>query len=518
MRERGAWRQTMWDLFDLTAQRARLSPDRRALVDLTAVGSAAGALTYAGLDDRAARAASLLAALGAEPGDRVAVLCRNRPDFFTLLFACAKLGCLLVPLNWRMPAAELAPVLADCQPRLLFHGAEDRATAQALAGGLAHVDLAHVDVDDDFEDRVAKQPPLPCREVWPADDVWYLLYTSGTTGEPKAVLYTYGMAMANYANLRQGVDLSENDRTLNYLPLFHTAGINLHTLPLLMAGGEVLVQPQFDAGAVLDLIAQGRITTFFGVPAVYRQLALHPRFRSTDLGAVRRWACGGAPLEDALARRFIERGAFVCNGMGMTETGPTLFLNDPAGAAAKVGSIGKPQILCRVRVVDGAGRDVPAGHVGEVWVKGPAVTPGYWRQPAATAAAFSPDGWLRTGDLVRQDEDGYYYPAGRLKEMFISGGENVYPVEVENALLRHPGVLEVAVVAVPDPVWGEVGHAHVRAQPGTDIDSLARHCRGLLAGYKVPRRFVLVEDFPRTAAGKIQKHRLVPPPGLDLAS
>ncbi|MDZ5650212.1 long-chain fatty acid--CoA ligase [Nitrospirillum sp. BR 11828] len=498
----------MWDLFDLTAQRARLSPDRVALVDLTTGDT----LSYAGLDDRAARAAGMLASLGIEPGDRVAVLCRNRPAFFVLLFACAKLGCILVPLNWRMPAAELGRVMADCQPRLLFHGVEDGATAEALP-------VACFNLDDGFDARVGTHRPLAAREVWPADDIWYLLYTSGTTGEPKAVLYTYGMAMANYVNLRQGVDLSESDRTLNYLPLFHTAGINLHTLPLLMAGGEVLVRPGFDADAVLDLIADGRITTFFGVPAVYRQLALHPRFATTDLGGVRRWACGGAPLEDALARRFLDRGAPVCNGMGMTETGPTLFLNDPAGARAKVGSIGKPQILCRVRVADAQGRDVPPGQVGELWVKGAAVTPGYWRQPAATAAAFTEDGWLRTGDLVRQDDDGYYYPAGRLKEMFISGGENVYPVEVENALLRHPGVLEVAVVAMPDAVWGEVGQAHVRVQPGTDVDSLARHCRALLAGYKVPRHFVLVDDFPRTAAGKIQKHRLmVPPPGLDLAS
>ncbi|MBB6250881.1 acyl-CoA synthetase [Nitrospirillum iridis] len=501
----------MWDLFDLTAQRARLTPTRTALVDL----ATGGTLTYADLDDRAARTASLLAASGVEPGDRVAVLCRNRPAFFELLFACAKRGCIAVPLNWRMPAAELVRVLADCQARLLFHGAEDADTAGALAGPA----LALSNLDDGHDARVAAQPPLPPRETWPADDIWYLLYTSGTTGEPKGVLYTYGMAMANYVNLRQGVDLSEDDRTLNYLPLFHTAGINLHTLPLLIAGGEVLVQPAFDAGAVLDLMAAGRITTFFGVPAVYRQLALHPRFKDTDLAAVRRWACGGAPLDDALARRFVERGARVCNGMGMTETGPTLFLNDPEGATAKVGAIGKPQMLCRVRVVDDSGRDVPVGHVGEVWVKGAAVTPGYWRQPVATAAAFSPDGWLRTGDLVRQDSDGYYYPAGRLKEMFISGGENVYPVEVENALLRHPAVLEVAVVGVPDPAWGEVGQAHVRVHPGTDIDSLARHCRSLLAGYKVPRHFVLVDDFPRTAAGKIQKHRLAaPPPGLDLAS
>ena len=226
---------------------------------------------------------------------------------------------------------------------------------------------------------------------------------------------------------------------------------------------------------------------------------------------MRHWGCGGAPLPDALAGRYRALGVRVCNGMGMTETGPTAFLMDPADAWERVGSVGKPQLLCSVRIVDEAGRDVPVGEVGDLLFAGPGVTPGYWRDPEATRAAFTADGWLRSGDLARCDADGFYHVAGRRKEMFISGGENVYPAEVENVIAAHPAVIDAAVLAEADPKWGEVGRAFVQLAPGSerpDQAELAAFCRARLAAYKVPVRFIFVEDFPRTSAGKIQKHLL----------
>jgi fatty-acyl-CoA synthase len=246
------------------------------------------------------------------------------------------------------------------------------------------------------------------------------------------------------------------------------------------------------------------------VPTVYAALLEHSRFAAAPLDSVRHWGCGGAPLPDALVERYRDLGVRVCNGMGMTETGPTAFLVDPADAWDRIGSVGKPQLLCSVRIVGADGRDVPDGEVGDLLFTGPAVTPGYWRNEEATRAAFTPDGWLRSGDLARRDADGFYYVAGRRKEMFISGGENVYPIEVENVLAAHPAVIDAAVIAEPDAKWGEVGRAFVQLAPGarTDEAELAAFCRQRLAAYKVPRVFDFVEAFPRTSAGKIQKHLL----------
>jgi len=236
----------------------------------------------------------------------------------------------------------------------------------------------------------------------------------------------------------------------------------------------------------------------------------HPRFAAAPLTHVRHWGCGGAPLPDALAIRLKAIGLRVCNGMGMTETGPTAFLMDPADAWDRIGSVGKPQLLCSARIVDEAGRDLPDGEVGDLLFAGPAVTPGYWRNEEATRAAFTDEGWLRSGDLARRDADGFYYIAGRRKEMFISGGENVYPAEVENVLSAHPAVLDAAVLGEPDPKWGEVGRAFVQLANGERPEDaeLIDFCRRRLAPYKVPRRFDYVDDFPRTSAGKIQKHLL----------
>ena len=490
------------DLPDLLAKRAELSPDRTAFEEWTTGRT----LSYAALDARASRAAGLLLARGVREGDRVAILCRNRIAFFELLFACARIGAILVPLNWRMPPAELDRLLADSRPVLLFHDAMDMPVVTTLARPLPAIDL-----DGDYERLVGAADPAPARPQWPADGIWYLIYTSGTTGRPKGVIYTYRMAVANHLNIGTAIDLRSTDTTLNFLPLFHTAGINLHTLPTLFQGGRVIVLPGLDVEAIVSLLEAERLDTIFAVPTVYQALLDHPRFAAAPLGRVRHWGCGGAPLCDRLVARCRDLGIRICNGMGMTETGPTAFLAAPDDAWEKVGSVGKPQLLVSVRLIDEEGRDAAEGERGEVLFAGPAVTPGYWNDPEATRAAFTDDGWLRSGDLARRDADGFYYVAGRRKEMFISGGENVYPAEVENVLATHPAVSEAAVVAAADPKWGEVGRAFVQlsgSAPHPREDELEAFCRSRLAAYKVPRSFVFVPDFPRTAAGKVQKHLL----------
>jgi fatty-acyl-CoA synthase len=491
------------DIPDLIAKRASLTPDRVALED-AATGRTS---TCAELDARAGQVASLLASLSIGEGDRVALLARNRVEFFELLFGCAKLGAILVPLNWRMPAAELDGLIADAAPALLIHGAAEAEQAAALDATPPTLDL-----DGVYRAMRDDAAPRPWRRTWPAAATWYLIYTSGTTGRPKGVIYTYRMAVANYVNIGSCIDLSPADTTPAFLPFFYTAGINLHALPTLIAGGRVIVMDGFDADTLVGLLEARRLDTVFAVPTIYQSLVDHPRFADLPLDNVRHWGCGGAPLPDALAVRYRDLGVRVCNGMGMTETGPTAFLVDPADAWERIGSVGKPQLLCSARIVDGFGRDVEAGQVGDLQFSGPGITPGYWRNEEATQAAFTEDGWLKSGDLARRDADGFFYIAGRRKEMFISGGENVYPAEVENVLSGHPAVIDAAVLAEADPKWGEVGRAFVQLAPDgghPDDAELTAFCRTRLAPYKVPRRFDFVAEFPRTSSGKIQKHLLL---------
>jgi fatty-acyl-CoA synthase len=491
------------DMPDLLAKRAALTPCAVALEE----APTGRTLTYAGLDARAMQAAAMLQERGVGERDRVAVLCRSRIAFFELLFACARLGAVLVPLNWRMPPAELDGLLADCAPRLLLYGASDSGTVARLAAPPPVIGL-----DEDYEAALAAAPPLRARLLWPAQATWYLLYTSGTTGRPKGVIYTYRMALANYVNIGSATGLNAGDTTVSFLPNFHTAGINLHALPTLIAGGRVILLEAFEAEALVGLIEARRLDTIFAVPTVYQALLDHPRFAAAPLDRVRHWGCGGAPLPDALVERYRDLGVRVCNGMGMTETGPTAFLVDPADAWARIGSVGKPQLLCSARIVDARGRDVADGEIGDLLFAGPGVTPGYWRNEEATRAAFTADGWLRSGDLARRDADGFFYIAGRRKEMFISGGENVYPVEVENVLAAHPAVIDAAVLSRPDPRWGEVGRAFVQLAPDRRVGDgeLSAYCRSRLAPYKVPVSFEFVAEFPRTPGGKIQKHLLDP--------
>lgn len=492
------------DLVDITAKRAALTPHRIAFEDAISGRT----LSYAALEARAARAASAFASLGVAREDRVAILCRNRIEFFEAMFACAKLGAILTPLNWRAPAGELVPLLDDCTPKLLIYGREDTECARLLTRpGMASLPL---DEADGYEVALAASTPFQGERRWRGDTIWSLLYTSGTTGLPKAVIQTFQMAAVNAFHATQAFGINGADRTANFLPLFHTAGIHLLTMPTLMAGGTVRVLPHFDAARVLAMAPE--LDSFFGVPAIYQQLAESEGFERADLSHVRAWGCGGAPLPDALVERFTAKGVRVCNGYGMTETGPTAFVAAPEDAITKIGSVGKPQLLLDVRIVDANGDDVADGETGEIWMRGAGLTPGYWRRPEENARVFTADGWLKSGDIGRRDADGAYYVAGRIKEMYISGGENVYPAEIENVLAHHPDILEAAVIGVPDPRWGEVGCAFVALRDDKALDAVALtlFCRERIAAYKAPARFIAVSALPRNASGKVQKQLLQP--------
>ncbi|SME92116.1 fatty-acyl-CoA synthase [Tistlia consotensis] len=503
----------MFSLLDIAAKRAELSPDKTALEELVS----GARISYRELDRRACRFAAALRGLGLAEGERIAILSHNRAAFFEILFACAKARVVLVPLNWRQTVAELAPLLDDCRPRLLLHDAPCAALAEALGQARPGLSLLAVEEEgtgprpgsyqalrDKAEERRDWDP------VWPAEGLWYLLYTSGTTGRPKAVMQTFGMAHANFVNLASAIDLTAGDVTPNYLPLFHTAGINLHSLPTLIAGGTVKVLPGFDAERFLDLIESGGVTALLAVPAIYHALAALPRFAAADLSKVRSWSSGGAPLPATISALYAARGVTLCPGYGMTETGPTTFLTRPEEALCKPGSVGRPLLMTQCRIVGPDGRDLPPGEAGELLLRGANVTPGYWNRPDATAETIDRAGWLRSGDIARADAEGFVFIVDRIKDMYISGGENVYPAEVEAALLGHPEVAEVAVVGIADERWGEVGRAYVVPRPGGSPDEagLRAWCRERLAGYKVPKSVVLVEALPRTPAGKVQKHLL----------
>lgn len=503
------------EMFDLLAQRARVTPERPALEDL----ESGERFNYRELNERAARvAAAACEHWGLQEGDRLAYLGHSRAEFFALLFGCAKAGLILVPLNWRLALPELEVLVDDCEPAGLVFGDEFAETANALGERWPSLALVALDgagnaqrddCHDYHRDLAETEPDLsPHREKNP-DTPWYLLYTSGTTGRPKGVIQTFRMMLANYFNIGPAVNLSADDVLLNVLPLFHTAGINLYSSAVFLVGGCVLVARNFDPTQVLQVLAK-RATIFFGVPAVYQALLDHPAFDGKRLQGVRSWGCGGAPLSRPVAQRYVDQGIRIRTGMGMTETGPTVFFLDEHLVIDKVGSVGRPQLLTEVRIVDRTGCDVPVGEPGELLIRGPGVTPGYWNRADATRDAIR-DGWLHSGDVARCDEDGCYYIVDRWKDMYISGGENVYPAEVEKVLEQHPAIAEVAVVGMPDERWGEVGKAYFGIRAGAAApteDALRAFCRERLAGYKVPKAFQSMEALPRNALGKVIKQVL----------
>jgi fatty-acyl-CoA synthase len=501
---------------DLTAKRADLDGDKVALVDV-----ASGAdITYADLDNRASRIAEFFRdEWDVGPGDRVAILAHNCTEAVEMLFACAKLHAVMVPLNWRLALPELEYILADASAVGLVSDAANAEMAARLVsrvpgenGPLRSLSLGAEQLHtEQAYDRMISEASGRQIVHEPRDEseLWYLVYTAGTTGRPKGVKQTAGMALVNHLNIGTAAGLTSNDTFLSVLPQFHTGGWNLYLLPMIFVGGTTLLPPTFDAGQALSLLTD-QVSVFFGVPAVYQMLADHPDFAQTDLSRVRSWTAGGAVMPVPLIRRLDAAGIQVRQGMGMTETGPTVFLLDAGHAIAKAGSVGKPQPFVDVRISDQAGKAVAPGERGELLIRGPGVTPGYWRLPEATRDAFDTDGWLYSGDIATRDDEGYFYIVDRAKDMYISGGENVYPAEVEAVIVQFAGVADCAVVGTPDERWGEVGRAVIEVRPGEELDvpAMLTFCRERLAKYKVPLYVDIVEQIPRNAMGKVQKQVL----------
>jgi fatty-acyl-CoA synthase len=494
--------------YDWIAHFGRRTPDKPAVIDLASERR----LSYAQFDARISRlAAHLRDQLNIKRGDRVAVLALNTTDTLEVQFACGRIGAVFLPLNTRLTVPELQYIVGDAAPVLMIHDAELADVALSVAKLCSVRSALLLGPDGSYEAAIAASRALDQAEIVTLDDISTIMYTSGTTGQPKGAIITHGMTFWNCVNLGGPAFISPSSVLLTVLPLFHTGGLNCYTNPVLHAGGTVLIMRAFDPGSALQLIsdpARG-INQFFGVPSIYQFMAQHPAFAGSDFSRLVIGGVGGAPMPVPLLKVWEARGVALQQGYGMTETSPAVLTLDKEDAARKVGSSGKPVLHTEVRIVRPDGADAEVGELGELWVKGPNITPGYWNRPDANASSFT-DGWLHTGDAARIDEEGFYYIVDRWKDMYISGGENVYPAEVENVLHQLTAIAEAAVIGIPSEQWGETGMAIIAVKPGHTLSEaeIHAHCETNLARFKRPRLIRFVDALPRNATGKIHKPTL----------
>jgi fatty-acyl-CoA synthase len=483
----------------------RAFPEKEALVD--AVNKQR--YTYGRLADDIHRLANFLNdTLNIRRGDRVACLALNRAAVIKLFFALSRLGAILLPLNFRLASAEFVYYLEDATPKAIFFDkVHQNRVSDFKAKGILK-DYICFDDDESVGLALPKiwptlQPVPPPEEQLGPDDPQLIIYTSGTSGSPKAVILTYGMITWNAINTNLGWDLRSDDKTILHAAMFYTAGWNVFTLPLFQCRGVNILIQSFDPDLILDLIAREGVTVFFGVPTMFQMLIESAKFASTDFSTVRFMVSGGAPLSHDILETFkTQKSIRIWEGYGLTEVGPNNFL-----ANGKPGTLGHPMPCVDVKIVDSDGNEVGTGTQGEILLKGPHTCAGYWNKPDASKKAFR-DGWFLTGDLGQVDEEGHYSIVGRLKDMIISGGANIYPAEIERVIETHPAVVGVAVIGVPDPKWGEVGKAIVELKSGASltIEELQSFLKERLGKFKIPKYLAVIENLPRTPASeKIQK-------------
>jgi fatty-acyl-CoA synthase len=486
------------------AKRAWLHSDREALVE------GMRSYTYGELDARVTRLANVLRdALGVRPMDRVATLTANCTEFVELFFATARIGALLAPLNWRLAPTELDYQLSDSGASVLFVGEEHHDLAARLS---IHPANGIVRIGPEYEQLLAagSSVALPAGAQARFNDPHLILYTAGTTGHPKGAVLTHANVFWNIQNVGAPVGLGPDDTTISLLPFFHSGGIGLYLIPTLYVGGRVAIMRTFDPDVLLGLVAKFRVRLIFGVPAIWLELLKRPDFDRAHYPSVTYCISGGAPHPMAVMDAVAQRGFGFLQGYGLTETSPGGTLMPVDDWRRKLATAGKPFLHVEMRVVDQNSTPAPAGDIGEVQFRGPNVFAGYWRRPDATADAFTADGWLKTGDLGRIDDEGFLTLVDRQKDMVISGGENVYSAEVEDVLFAHPAVAEAAIIGVADERWGEAVCAVValRPQSTATAEELIAFCRTRLAKYKTPKTVVFVNALPRNAAGKVLKRQL----------
>lgn len=497
---------------DWMARRAVLSPDKTAIIK----GATGETLSYRQLNERATRLANFLhSEFGVRGGDRIAILAMNRAEVLEAFFAATKLDAILVPLNYRLTHPELQYILEDCEPTVLIYERDCEAMAKQLR--TQHDDRHYLSLDDqtgpdrNYESALAEASEAEiAASDFDAEMPALIIYTSGTTGRPKGALLSQRMLTWNSVNTILGWDIVSTDVTTVHTPLFHTGGFNVLTLPLLHIGGTVVILRSFDAVELLEAIEKYHCTVVFAVPMMFQMMLESDRFADTDFQSLRYFISGGAPCPKPLIEAYQRFGVQFTQGYGLTEVGPNCFKLALEDSARKAGSIGFPTFHSEARIIDETGSAVARGEVGELILRGGHVCSGYWQNREATNAALC-DGWFYTGDIARQDDEGYYFIVGRAKDMIISGGENIYPAEVEAVLHAHEGVAGAALIGLHDSKWGETPVAVIIMRQGhtaTDRE-IMEFCEGKLARYKIPKRVFFVQEFPLLASGKIMKRVLV---------
>ncbi len=503
--------QKSYYVADWLDKRAKLTPKRVALHD-TITGRD---LTYNAWNAEANRTANFLRACGVGRGDRVAVYASNSLEYMDVWQACGKIGAILQNLNWRLTVPELEQLIRDAAPRILLYSEEFNEQVNQLRSRLPAVERyiafgkrAAPD-DEPFAGRDTCSETLSDRPDLHPDDPWVICYTGGTTGLPKGALLTHGNMTWNSINTVMSWGLDQDDVAILNSPLFHTGALNVFTLPIMHVGGKSILCKRFDPDQVFDLVETGGVTVFFGVPTMFLMMQQHPRWDKADFSRLKIVISGGAPCPLPIFEKFWAKGVDFKTGYGLTEAGPNTFWLPREDVRRKPGAVGVPLFHVGVKVVRPNGVECAPDEPGELIIRGPHVTPGYWNNPEATAKAIV-DGWLHTGDLAKRDTESYYTIVGRLKDMIISGGENVYPAEVESVMHAHPSVAEAALIGVPDLRWGEVGRAIVVIEPGKTLsaEGLLAFLRERLAGYKVPKSVVFAPELPKTGPGKIDKKLL----------
>jgi fatty-acyl-CoA synthase len=477
--------------FDWFQKWSDYSPDKVAIIESTKEA------TYAQLNDTASGFSGLLHRdYGLEKGDRIAILASFSIDLIALFGAAQKAGFILVPINTRLTSREVNYQVVDSGAKLVIAEAE-------FSDKFSENHNARISFDDLSGD--AKSYETLIRE----SDPIFILYTSGTTGFPKGAVYTHGMLFWNSINTALRLDLTSNDITLNCMPAFHTGGWNVLITPLLHHGGTIWLQNEFIADEVMEKLESSGSTLFMAVPTMLKMMVDSPGFDSADLAKIRYFIVGGEALPIPMIERWSEKNIPIRQGYGLTEVGPNVTSLHQSDTIRKRGSIGFYNFYIQGKVVNEAGAECGPDEVGELWLSGSNVTPGYWNNEEANQKAFT-EGWFKTGDLVRKDGEGYLYVAGRKKEMYISGGENVYPREVEKVLQEHPAVAEVAVIGVQDEKWGETGAAYLVLKPAASLseESIRDFCSDKLAKFKIPKYFFFIDKLPLNATGKIDKKKL----------